>query len=103
MIVRAAKELDRAIAANPFKGNEEHVHIAFLADEPSRTLAAGLDPKRSPSDSFVVKGREVYLHLPDGVARTKLTNAYFDRALDTTSTVRNWRTVVKLAEMAGKI
>jgi hypothetical protein len=40
-----------------------------------------------------VRGREVFLHLPNGMARTKLTNAYFDARLATTSTGRNWRTV----------
>jgi uncharacterized protein (DUF1697 family) len=33
------------------------------------------------------------------VSDTKLTNAYFDSKLKTVSTVRNWRTVLKLAEM----
>jgi uncharacterized protein (DUF1697 family) len=40
--------------------------------------------------------------LPNGGARTRLTNAYFDSKLATTSTVRNWRTVVKLVEMIGE-
>jgi uncharacterized protein (DUF1697 family) len=35
------------------------------------------------------------------MARTKLTNAYFDATLGTTSTVRNWRTTLKLLEMTG--
>jgi uncharacterized protein (DUF1697 family) len=48
-----------------------------------------------------VRGREVYLHCPNGVARTRLTNGYFDAALGTTSTSRNWRTVLKLLELAG--
>jgi uncharacterized protein (DUF1697 family) len=47
----------------------------------------------------VVRGREVYLCCPQGVGRTKLTNEYFDRMLDTTSTGRNWRTVLKLREL----
>jgi hypothetical protein len=33
------------------------------------------------------------------VARSKLTNAYFDSKLKTTSTGRNWRTVIKLLEL----
>jgi uncharacterized protein (DUF1697 family) len=59
----------------------------------------GLDAERSPGDSFVVKGREIFLHVPNGMARTKLTNAYFDSKLKTVSTARNWRTVGKLVEM----
>ena len=37
---------------------------------------------------------------PNGVARSKLTNAYFDRALATVSTIRNWRTVLAVLELA---
>jgi uncharacterized protein (DUF1697 family) len=49
-----------------------------------------------------VRGREIYLHLPHGVARTKLTNAWFDRALRTKSTLRNWRTTLALSELASR-
>jgi len=63
---------------------------------------AGLDPGRSPPDEFVVRGREIYLRFPGGVARSKLTNAYFDSKLATTSTVRNWRTVLKLLDLSSR-
>ena len=39
--------------------------------------------------------------MPNGMARTKLTNAYLDKTLGTVSTVRNWRTVLKLVEMVS--
>ena len=55
--------------------------------------------RRSLSDRFSVVGREIYLHCPGGLARTKLTNAYFDAALATMSTIRSWKTVLRLAEM----
>ena len=73
--------------------------MIFLADEPGAHLVTGLDPDRSPGDSFYVLGKDVYLHLPNGVVRSKLTNAYFDSKLKTTGTQRNWRTVCKLAAM----
>jgi uncharacterized protein (DUF1697 family) len=73
----------------------------FLADRPPPGKIAGLDPKRSPPDEFEVRGREIYLRCPKGVGRSKLTNQYFDTKLSTTSTMRNWRTVLKLVEMAG--
>jgi uncharacterized protein (DUF1697 family) len=58
-----------------------------------------LDPTRSAPDAFQVLGQEIYLHLPNGMARTKLTNAYFDSKLSTTCTARNWATVLKLSAM----
>jgi len=73
----------------------------FLADRPPPGKIAALDPKRSPPDEFEVRGREIYLRCPNGVGRSKLTNEYFDTKLSTTSTMRNWRTVLKLVEMAG--
>jgi uncharacterized protein (DUF1697 family) len=46
-----------------------------------------------------VIGRDVYLHLLNHAAKTKLTNAWMDSKLSTVSTARNWNTVLKLHEM----
>ena len=71
----------------------------FLADRPRLQAIARLDAERSPGDKFVVCGPDVYLHMPNGMGRTKLTNAYFDSKLSTVSTARNWRTVTKLLQL----
>jgi uncharacterized protein (DUF1697 family) len=102
VVLRSSAEIRKAAAANPFleRGAAlETLHVAFLAAAPDRRRAAALDPERSPGDAFELRGRELYLHLSHGVAKTKLTNAYLDATLATTSTLRNWRTVLKLAEM----
>jgi len=104
IILRSAQELAKAARDNPFlraKADLEALHVAFLLDAPKPGGIALLEAKRSAPDEFVVKGREIYLRLPNGVARTKLTNDAFDRTLATTSTVRNWRTVQKLVELVG--
>ncbi len=103
VVSRSADELEQIEHNNPFLAagaDAAKVHVVFLATTPSAEAVAGLDAERSPPDEFSVQEREIYLHLPNGVARTKLTNDYFDRALGTISTVRNWRTVLKLVEMA---
>lgn len=102
VVMRTAEELGAVIRENPYlKAGvpEELLHVYFLADVPAAGEADKLDPLRSAPDAFTVQGREVYLHLPNGMARTKLTNAYFDSKLGTVSTARNWRTVLKLYEM----
>jgi uncharacterized protein (DUF1697 family) len=104
VIVRSATELHKAASRNPFlrAGKPtEALHVMFLADTPAAARVAALDPDRSPPDAFAVRGREIYLYCPGGVARTRLTNAYFDSRLATTGTGRNWRTVLKLVEMTG--
>jgi len=102
VVLRTADELKKVAAGNPFfesDADAHSLHVGFLADLPTPRDVAALDPKRSPGDSFSVRGREVYLCLPNGVAGTKLTNAYFDSKLGTTSTIRNWRTVLRLLEL----
>ena len=104
VIVRTAGELEAIAQGNPFvkAGAEtDKLHVMFLAELPDSASVEALDRARSPGDEFVVVGREIYLHCPNGVARSKLTNSYFDSKLSTTSTSRNWRTVGKLLELAA--
>ena len=106
VVMRSAAELRQVVTGNPFLDIESDftkLHVAFLADCPGSAQSASLDPDRSAPDVFQMRGREIYLHLPNGAARTKLTNAYFDSKLGTTSTARNWKTVLKLNELAGSL
>jgi uncharacterized protein (DUF1697 family) len=105
VVMRSAGELRGVVRGNPFLAaatDADTLHVSFLADVPRPACVAALDARRSAPDEFSVRGQEIYLRLPNGVARSKLTNAYFDAKLGTTSTLRNWRTVLKLLErMAG--
>jgi uncharacterized protein (DUF1697 family) len=104
IILRSRDELARVVRGNPFlkAGTpEQTLHVYFLADEPSVAAIKGLDPDRSPGDRFHVAGREIYMHLANGMGRSKLTNTYFDSKLSTIATARNWATVLKLLEMAS--
>jgi uncharacterized protein (DUF1697 family) len=102
MVLRDTTAWKTLIDGNPFLGDGAHpdtLHALCLSETPSRDALARLDPSRSPGDEFEVRGRDIYLRLPSGVARTKLTNAWFDTKLRVTSTLRNWRTVMKLGEL----
>jgi len=105
VILRTVEQLREVVNNNPFLqagAGEETLHVMFLANRPDPARVETLDPNRSPPDAFAVRGQEIYLQLPRGVADTKLSNAYFDSKLATISTGRNWRTVLKLLElMAG--
>lgn len=102
LVVRSAAAFDAVLAGNPYLAegaDEDALHVLFLAAAPSPAQLASLDPQRSPPDRFAVRGGEIYMWLPNGVARTKLTNAYFDARLDTVCTGRNWRTVRALRDL----
>jgi uncharacterized protein (DUF1697 family) len=102
VLLRTFDQLQEVIASNPYfhaEADEDLLYVMFLAESPTSASIASLDPGRSPPDVYKVRGREIYLELHNGAAKTKLTNDYFDRKLATTSTARNWRTVNKLLEL----
>ena len=101
VVVRSGGELQQVATSNPFdtSGDPRFLQVAFLEDTPGAEAVARLDPERSPPDVFAVRGRNVYLHYPNGTARSKLTNEYLARQLQTASTMRNWRTVLALLKM----
>lgn len=103
IVLRTDAELKKSLAANPFAAKEKDpkkLHVAFLSAKPTKKAADALDPDRSPPDRFVVIDREVHLHLPRGVGKTKLDNSYLEKTLGVRSTMRNWRTCQKLLEMS---
>jgi uncharacterized protein (DUF1697 family) len=102
IVLRTTAQLTDAVASNPFLkpgADLKQLHVLFLADMPDAASIGKLDPDRSKPDAFVVRNREIYLQLPNGAAKTKLTNGYFDSRLATVSTGRNWATVLKLLEL----
>lgn len=106
VVARTARELQAIVQANPFLEHSaelDKLHVAFLSEVPDPAKVEALDANRSSPDEFAVLGREIYLYCPNGLARTKLTNNYFDSTLSTTSTIRNWKTVLKLLDMATHV
>jgi len=48
-----------------------------------------------------LRGPEIYLYYPEGVGRSKLSNAVIENRLQISGTSRNWNTLTKLLE-AGR-
>ena len=89
------------VDANPFLAAGragEHLHVACLGAAPAPSALAPLDRQALAPDEFVLAGADVYLWLPNGVAKANLTNARLDKAFRTVSTLRNWRTVLRLLD-----
>jgi uncharacterized protein (DUF1697 family) len=104
IMIRSPAELQEVATANPFPAAEatpNRLHVVFLERKPSREDVDALDPDRSPGDRAVVDGDHVYLHLPNGAGRTKLTLDYLERVLRVRGTQRNWNTLVKLIELSA--
>jgi uncharacterized protein (DUF1697 family) len=101
IVLRSAAAWRAMVEGNPFVAagaGADTLHVACLATTPTASVAARLDPCGFLPDEFVVACADVYLKLPNGVARANLNNARLDKALGTVSTLRNWRTALRLLE-----
>lgn len=102
VIVRTPAQLRRVAESNPFLSDEDDyrkLHVVFCDAKPTAKASRTLDPDRAPPNRFSLRGREIYLHLPDGAARSKLTLDYFERRLGVKGTARNWRTVNEVVKL----
>ena len=90
------------VAANPYPVDDPtKVVVAFLGEKVKLAELGLPEPEAYAPDELTLAGREIYVSLPNGQARSKLMEALTKRRLPTTVTVRNWRTVLALAEMTS--
>jgi uncharacterized protein (DUF1697 family) len=102
VMVREQKDIERIIKNNPFDGQYEshkHMHVLFLKEPMPAEKAKQLQASALPGEHYEVRGREIYNHLPNGVAGSLLTKGFFEKKPVVPFTGRNWRTVEKLAEL----
>lgn len=105
VILRTAHEMGAVVRDNPFlpEGAEpSKLHVTFLSGDASPKAVADYATYRVGPDEVRLVGREAYLHCPEGLARTKLTPTFMDRAFGSACTTRNWRTVNTVLDMAKK-
>lgn len=101
VFTRTSDELRNVIARRPFaKENLGKLHVTFLRTKPVNLPMDKLNALRDRYERFAIKDREVYLFLPNGIGRSKLSNNFLEKVLGVPATTRNWNTVTALVDMA---
>jgi uncharacterized protein (DUF1697 family) len=104
VIVRAAADWPGYIASNPCPDASQRepnlVMLALSKSPPKREALVGLLERAVNGERIAQSGDALWVYFAAGVAKSKLTPALFDRLVGSRVTTRNWRTVVKLAELA---
>jgi len=101
VIVRTAEEIAAVVAADP---------LGDVATDPAKHLVAFLSEEADPdalrelerdlaAERMSASGREIHLWCPDGIQGSRVMTALAKRPPAPVVTVRNWRTVTRLAEM----
>jgi uncharacterized protein (DUF1697 family) len=103
VVVRTGAEIAAVVAGDPFATvatDPARYQVTFLPEAPDPARVDAL-PKVEGTGEFLVRGRELYVWLPDGVLDTPLGSWKWDQLLGVAGTARNWNTVSKLAGLSA--
>lgn len=103
--IRTKREIENIIKNNPFapvdlEKNGTKILVTFLNTKPDKTKVSNLLEYVVSPEKLIIKGKEVFLHCPDGYGKSKLSNNFIENKLDTEATTRNWKSVLKLLELS---
>ncbi len=105
IIVRDGETLRSVAMKHPLErpgDTHKQLYVGYLSGD-ALERADQLDPDRSPGDTWELWGEHIYVRYGAGAGRSKITNDYIERRLDVVCTMRNWRTVQALSEMAADL
>ncbi len=103
VLVRSGSEWRGAINDNPFpkeaKADPGHLVLMPLKSRPEKSALSALRAAIVGRERVELVGVQLYLVYPDGIGRSKLTNALIEKKLGVVGTGRNWNTVQKVAAL----
>jgi uncharacterized protein (DUF1697 family) len=83
--VRSARDWKGIIARNPFPDeaarDPSHLLVMFLKDTPDRAAGTALQQAITGREVVRAEGRQVYIVYPDGIGRSRLSNAAIEKKL----------------------
>jgi uncharacterized protein (DUF1697 family) len=104
VMIRSAGQWAALLEANPFAEASKAEPNRVLAGLAKGKLAPGaaeaVAARASAGERVELAGGALWFHYPAGVGTSKLTPSLIDRAAGSPVTARNWRTMVRLGEMA---
>lgn len=106
VVVRTAEAWHRYLKQCPFEAAcaQEPNFVLLLATKkrPAAGAEKTLAERAQHGEIVRVVGDAVFIHFKAGVGKSKLSPAVIDRAVGSSATGRNWRTVIALDEMLAK-
>jgi uncharacterized protein (DUF1697 family) len=102
--VRSAKEWKGIVARNPFTEaaarDPGHLLVMFFRNVLRTDAVNALQAAITGRERVRAEGKQAYIVYPDGIGRSRVTNAFIERMLGSRGTGRNWNTVLKLGALA---
>jgi uncharacterized protein (DUF1697 family) len=106
VILRTQQELEQVVSGNPLLRepaiDDAKLHVVCARQAPSHESLAKLESLVQAPDRVRHARKEIYFYFPNGVSGSSLWKHPLDRILQVPGTMRNWRTVNTLCEMAAE-
>ena len=104
VISRTREEIKAIINDNPFMKepgiDASNLHVVFLSQPASPTALNKLRDLTIAPDGVSYGDKEIYFYFPNGVSGSSVWKHPLDRVTGVTGTMRNWKTVTTLYQMA---
>lgn len=102
VLVKTSDEVANILKNCPFEEAKKlEAYFMLLASPPKKELMEMVREISYPNEEFVLTPNCVYIHYGNGAGKAKLNNNFFEKKLKVDATTRNYRTLVKLVELAG--
>ena len=102
ILLLTLSEFEAAVAANPFpKAELDKLHYFFMDRALPNATEAFLKSVAGPTETYAFRGKRLWLHLPDGIGRSKLAHRVMNLPLEITA--RNGKSVAAIATLARKV
>ena len=98
---RTHADLGRVLGHDPFPtADPSRLIVTFLSAEPPSGTTERLSGAAKAGEQIVIRGREIYVHYPEGAGRSNVTGALIEKT-GLVATARNWRTVTRIHELTA--
>ena len=102
VLVKTHQELKSIFDACPFsEDKKKESYFQLLYSKPDEALVQATNLINYLDEEFIITNKCVYFYSSIGFRKTKFGNNFFERKLKVSVTARNYKTMIKLIEMAS--
>jgi uncharacterized protein (DUF1697 family) len=104
VLIKTPNGLKQIFDECPFpKEKKTNSYFTLLYTTPDKNLIEETSKMSYPNEEFVITNDCIYFYCSTGYGKAKYNNNFFERKLKTTSTARNYKTMVKLLSLSTEI
>ncbi|WP_303318260.1 DUF1697 domain-containing protein [Flavivirga abyssicola] len=102
ILIKTPEGLQKVFDDCPFPEEKKtNSYFTLLYTIPDKDLVKEAAKLSYPNEEFVIMNSCIYFYCSTGYGKAKYSNNFFERKLKTTSTARNYKTMLKLLELSS--